>query len=93
MIKIDANSSFIETNSFFNKQSNEAKFEIIFFDPPFAENYFTDEIKMIKESIIYKKKHLIIIHRDVKSKDELDKIVNIILTRSYGRSRIIFATF
>ena len=48
---------------------------------------------MIKESTIYKKKHLIIIHRDVKSKDSLDETINILLVRNYGRSSVIFATF
>tara|TARA_B100000767_G_C19748863_1_gene529816 strand:- start:1174 stop:1734 length:561 start_codon:yes stop_codon:yes gene_type:complete len=82
-----------KTNSFFNKQNNESKFEIIFFDPPFAESFFLNELKIIKESTIYKKKHLIIIHRDIKSKDSLDETINILLVRNYGRSSVIFATF
>ena len=69
------------------------KFDFFFFDPPFAENYFIDELKIIKELKIYKKKHLIIIHREMKSKDELNKIINILLIKNYGRSKIIFGTF
>ena len=34
-----------KTNSFFNKQNNESKFEIIFFDPPFAESFFLNELR------------------------------------------------
>ena len=76
--------------SFLNKSNNKNKFEIIFFDPPFAENFYIEELKIIKDSTIYKKKHLIIIHRDDQSKDDIGEIINIILTRNYGRSRIIF---
>ena len=78
---------------FLNRYNNKNKFEIIFLDPPFAENFFIDELKIIKDSIIYKKKHLIVIHREVKSEDDLSKIVNILLVKTYGRSKIIFATF
>ena len=82
-----------KTTSFFSKKKNIEKFDIIFFDPPFAENFFTDELEIIKSSVIYKKKHLIVIHREISSKDKLDKIIKIILTRDYGRSKIIFGTF
>ena len=78
---------------FFNRLNSKNKFEIIFFDPPFAENFFIEELKMIKNSTVYKKQHLIIIHRDKKSEDNLGKIINILLTKNYGRSKVIFATF
>jgi 16S rRNA (guanine966-N2)-methyltransferase len=78
---------------FFEKLDNKDKFEIIFFDPPFVEDSFIEELKIIKNSKIYKKKHLIIIHREKKSKDNFSGIINILLTRTYNRSKIIFATF
>jgi 16S rRNA (guanine966-N2)-methyltransferase len=81
-----------KTNLFFKRSGNENKFEIIFFDPPFAENFFIDELKMIKNSQIYKKKNLIIIHREATSNDEIFKTINILLTKSYGRSKVIFGT-
>ena len=81
------------TISFFNRSNNKNKFEIIFLDPPFAETFFANALKMIKDSSIYKKKHLIIIHREESSNDELEKILNILLIKKYGRSKIIFATF
>jgi 16S rRNA (guanine966-N2)-methyltransferase len=82
-----------KTSFFFNRLNSKNKFEIIFFDPPFAENFFIEELKMIKNSTVYKKQHLIIIHRDKKSEDNLGKIINILLTKNYGRSKVIFATF
>jgi len=78
---------------FLNRLSNKNKFEIIFFDPPFAENFFIEELKVIKNSTIYKKKHLVIIHREKKSEDDIEKIMNILLIKKYGRSRVIFANF
>ena len=79
--------------SFFNKLNNKDKYEIIFLDPPFAENFFLQELKIIKDSSIYKKKHLIIIHREEKSKDNFGKIIDVLLTRNYGRSKVIFGIF
>ena len=79
--------------SFFKRLNSKDKFEIIFFDPPFAEKFFIEELKMIKNSTIYKKNHLIIIHRDAKSEDNLEKIMNVLLTRIYGRSKVIFGSF
>ena len=79
--------------SFFKNLNNKDKFEIIFFDPPFSENFFIEELKKMKNSIIYKKKHLIIIHREGKSEDYLERIMNVIVTRNYGKSKIIFGKF
>ena len=42
---------------------------------------------------MYKKKNLVIIHRDIKTKDELDKIIDIVLIKHYGRSKVIFGKF
>mgnify|MGYP003388383276 CR=1 FL=1 len=82
-----------KTTSFFNKLNNKNKFEIIFLDPPFAENFFIEELKKIKSSDILKKKHLIIIHREEKTEDNLKKLMNIILIKKYGRSKVILGTF
>ena len=79
--------------SFLNRLNNKHKFEIIFFDPPFAENFFIEELRVIKNSTIYKKKHLIIIHRQEQSKDDLERTINTVLVRNYGHSKIIFGTF
>jgi 16S rRNA (guanine966-N2)-methyltransferase len=79
--------------SFLGRFKGKEKFKIIFLDPPFAENVFIEELRIIKESAIYNKNHLIIIHRKEKSKDDLGKIVNVLLTRNYGRSKVIFGSF
>jgi len=78
---------------FLNQLSKNEKYEIIFFDPPFSENFFIDELKVIKNLNIYRKDHLIVIHRDVKSKDDLSGVINIAVTKKYGRSKVIFGNF
>ena len=94
-LKIKDKSEVFETKiiPFFNQLNKKDKFEIIFFDPPFVENFFIEELKILKNSKIYSKNHLIIIHREEKSKDDLLKIMNIILTKTYGRSKVIFGNF
>ena len=79
--------------SFFNQLNKKNKFEIIFFDPPFAEKFFIDELRIIKNSNIYSKNHLIIIHREEKSEDDISGILNILTTKTYGRSKVIFGNF
>ena len=95
LLKIEKESRIFEKKVifFFNKFSKNEKFQIIFFDPPFSENFFIDELKMMKKSNICEKKHIIIIHREKKSKDDLSDIMNISMVKNYGRSKVIFGYF
>jgi 16S rRNA (guanine966-N2)-methyltransferase len=77
---------FLELNS-------SEKYEIIFLDPPFSDNSYLEKLRIIKEKNIYKKNHIIIIHRDKKSTDNFNEILNPILIKKYGRSKIIFGKF
>ena len=77
----------------FLKKKLLKKFEIIFLDPPFAENKYIKELKIIHEKKIYKDDHIIIIHREVKTFDNLEKIINPLIIKKYGRSKIIFGKF
>jgi 16S rRNA (guanine966-N2)-methyltransferase len=94
-LKIEERSEIFKesTTKFFKRMKNNDKFEILFFDPPFSENFFIDELKVLKNSTIYKKNHLIVIHREISSRDPIDEIITILLTRTYGRSKVIFGTF
>jgi 16S rRNA (guanine966-N2)-methyltransferase len=94
-LKIENKSKIFENKivSFFKQLNKNDKYEIIFFDPPFSENFFINDLQMIKKSNICTKKHLIVIHRENKSEDELSGIINIFLTKNYGRSKILFGSF
>ena len=69
------------------------KFDIFFLDPPFADKSFIEIIKLIKRKKIFKKKNLVIIHREKKTNDDFKDFLNIFLTKTYGRSKILFACF
>mgnify|MGYP001180568379 FL=1 len=69
------------------------RFQIIFFDPPFKEIDYLNHLKLIKKKKIYRNNHLIIIHRDKKSKDDYNKILDPLIVKQYGRSKIIFGIF
>ena len=66
------------------------KFNIFFFDPPFKDKSFIEIIKLIKNKKIFKKKNLVIIHREKSSEDDLDELLSVMLTKSYGRSKVLF---
>jgi 16S rRNA (guanine966-N2)-methyltransferase len=95
LLKIEKKTKIQKTKiiSFLKQPKIDDSYEIIFFDPPFSENYFLEELKIIKNSNIYKTNHLIIIHRDIKSKDNFLNIMNIFMTKKYGRSKILFGNF
>ena len=95
LLKIEKKTSIQKTKiiSFLKQSKINDEYEIIFFDPPFSEDYFLEELKIIKNSNIYKTNHLVVIHRDKKSKDDFSGIVNIFMTKKYGRSKILFGNF
>ncbi len=78
--------------NFLNKVVKE-KFHIFFLDPPFADFHFIQNLKLIKKSKIFNKIHIVIIHREVKTKDEFKDLLEIIETKQYGRSKVIFGVF
>ena len=69
------------------------KFDIFFLDPPFANNEFYDVLNIIKKNKNYKTKHIVIIHRERKTEDDLINFLNILFIKKYGRSKLIFGTF
>ena len=77
---------------FFNDQTLEynKKFNIIFLDPPYSDKSFINYLKVIKEKDLLDKKHILIIHREVKSNDNLERYLSILENRIYGRSEIFF---
>ena len=81
-----------EIENFLKKDISE-KFEIIFLDPPFADESYLQKLKLIKQNRNYKKNHLIIIHRERKSFENFKDILFPIVTKQYGRSKIIFGKF
>ena len=74
------------------KDMNE-KFNIFFLYPPFGNLDYLDNVKIIKEKKIFHKNNVVIVHREKSSKDKLEDSLEIIETKQYGRSKILFGTF
>ena len=74
-------------------RKNLDKFNIFFLDPPYINVDYLNDLILIKQKKIFKKKHIVIIHRDRKTSDEFENTIDPILIREYGRSKIIFARF
>jgi 16S rRNA (guanine966-N2)-methyltransferase len=77
----------------FLKKNDKEKFDIFFLDPPFSDNKFINNLDLIKKNKIYKKKHIVIIHRERGSIDNYSNLIKKIIIKEYGRSKIIFGIF
>ncbi len=77
----------------FLNEKQSKKFDIFFLDPPFSDNDFMEELKLIKKMKIYKNNHVVIIHREKRSFDNFTKLLEPLIIKEYGRSKIIFSKF
>ena len=75
-----------------NKGPKE-KYNIFFLDPPFKDSEFINNLKLLKEKKFFEKNHIIIIHRESKTIDKFENVIEILYTKSYGRSKVIFGNF
>jgi 16S rRNA (guanine966-N2)-methyltransferase len=93
-LKIEEKTSVFtnETSSFIEK-SDERKFDIFFFDPPFDSKNYVKDLELIKHNKLYNQKNLVIIHRDSNTHEDLSFMLKTIFIKMYGRSKIIFGTF
>ena len=94
-LKINKNVEVInlDVKRYLEYTEHETKFDIFFFDPPYKDGSFLEVLEIIKKKKIINNKHLIIIHRERKSEDNFEKIININLLKHYGRSKVIFGSF
>ena len=94
-LNCEKKSQIIEEDIFKIKSLNylhKEKFEVIFLDPPYKEKKIFGLINSFSKKNILKKNGIIIIHRNNKSKDNFPRNFNILDTRKYGISKIIFGT-
>lgn len=90
---IDKSKIYIDkTDNVISKNLN-SKFDIFFLDPPFADLDYFQNLILIKKKRIFKKDHIVIIHREENSKDGFSDILKIVENKKYGRSKIIFGVF
>ena len=84
------NAEILKFNDYLTSEEYKEKFNIIFLDPPYKNKEFLELIKIIKINKLYNDKHLIIIHREIRSEDKIENFINVIEKRVYGRSEIFF---
>jgi 16S rRNA (guanine966-N2)-methyltransferase len=66
------------------------KFDIIFIDPPFKEKKLVDLLSRIIKLKLLKDHGVIIVHRHKKEVDTFPNEFNLIVSKNYGISKIIF---
>ena len=71
----------------------DEKYNLIFFDPPYKNTNFVKTLATFKKEKKFNRNHILIIHREVRSGENFNDLIQILDERSYGRSRIIFAKF
>ena len=93
-LSVKSQTSIIEGNieSYLRKNIKE-KYEIFFLDPPFSDEHYIENLKILRDSKIFKKEHVVLIHREKSSQDSFEGILNSIFVKVYGRSKVIFGVF
>ena len=77
----------------FLSKKQKKNYNIFFLNRPFSDLEFIENLNSIKKNVIFPNKHVVIIHREKFSKDNLDNILSILIEKTYGRSKIIFGKF
>tara|TARA_A100001011_G_scaffold400490_1_gene515481 strand:- start:496 stop:1059 length:564 start_codon:yes stop_codon:yes gene_type:complete len=77
----------------FLKQKQSHKFDIFFLDPPFVDAVYIDNLKLIRKNKIFNKNHIVIVHRERSERDETKNLIESLIVRNYGRSKLIFGKF
>ena len=68
------------------------KYNIIFIDPPYKDLNYFNYLKSLKNENFFEDKHVVVIHRESKKKEDFKSVLNIALERYYGRSKILFGS-
>tara|TARA_B100001029_G_C15050115_1_gene450082 strand:- start:914 stop:1498 length:585 start_codon:yes stop_codon:yes gene_type:complete len=78
---------------FFFHEIIEEKFDLIFLDPPYLNKNYIGLFDLMKKKRIFNKKHVVVVHREKNTKENLDQYLKIFQSKTYGRSRIFFGSF
>ena len=74
-------------------RNKDEKYNIFFFDPPFSDKKFKENLKSVRTFKNFLKNHIVIIHRERTAKDDFKDEINILKIKIYGRSKIFFGVF
>ena len=76
-------------NKFLRKGSFE-RFDIVFFDPPYKNKEYLDILNILRDMRVLNKNHIVVIHREKNTKEDINRSIKVIENRIYGRSEIFF---
>ena len=74
-------------------RNKKEKYNIFFFDPPFSEKKFLENLRSIRIFKNFFKNHIVVIHREKDAQDDFKNEINILKIKIYGRSKIFFGVF
>jgi N6-adenine-specific methylase len=74
-------------------RKKKEKYNIFFFDPPFSEKKFSENLRSIRIFKNFFKNHIVVIHREKDTQDDFENEINILKIKIYGRSKIFFGVF
>ena len=94
-LKLEKKTKVFFSNVFnlIEKEIFTSKFDIIFCDPPFKDISAEKLIKLIFKKNLLNKGGIIILHRNVTTKEKFSPPFKILEERVYGASKIIFGKF
>ena len=69
------------------------KYSIIFLDPPYKDNQYIKNLLLLKKNKNFEKDYLVIIHRENRSSENFNDLLDILIEKKYGRSKIYFGKF
>ena len=70
-----------------------SKFDLIFCDPPFNDTNVKKLIELIFDNNLLKENGIIILHRNLSTREKFPNYFSILDERIYGISKIIFGKF
>ena len=93
-IKINNEAILIDDSveNYLSRKKKE-KYNIFFFDPPFSEKKFSENLRSIRIFKNFFKNHIVVIHREKDTQDDFENEINILKIKIYGRSKIFFGVF
>ncbi len=91
-LKIDKNFNILKKSSYKFKASDidSEKIDIIFLDPPYKDAKINQLLDILKESNILNINSIVILHRNIKTKEKLTESFVVLKEKKYGLSKIIF---
>tara|TARA_Y100001970_G_scaffold271082_1_gene365799 strand:+ start:1730 stop:2296 length:567 start_codon:yes stop_codon:yes gene_type:complete len=89
---VNNNFKIIKKNSYKFKTSDidNEKIDIIFLDPPYKDTRINELLDILKNSNILNIKSIVILHRNIKTKEKLTDNLVVLKEKNYGLSKIIF---